>query len=503
MGASCTKFGGFLQNALIRWNANRPRREESHQKSWTERLLHWTMQELSHFATDAERRDLVSIGASVGFAASFGSPIGGLLFILDDVSCYFERRLLLRMLIGNAVGTLCLAIKHRDFSNFGIINLGTFDPNEIFETRLLETPLYMLIGIGGGLIGGCFCGSYLWLQRNIAGRFPSAWERRAKYQLLAVAILNKRFFCPHGQENEMAKIMFVSRITAIKDILVDPASYQQRTLLVVGLTFYTLTLITFSSCTMPLGLFTPTILVGASLGGACGNLLKQTIDGSVFPSTFALLGVASMLAGIQHSTVSVAVILVEGTGHIKVLLPVIVVVATFRYISQHIQQFDVFEAGIVIKKLAYLEHEKIPRYYDAIRVKDILIESHVLCLKDHETVGKLVEVLGNSPHQSFPVIETESGRFIGLVKRTQIVALLECGIFSKNKEICGFRSDRNGDALSYWAFCINDDRYEYLLSLPDEMRASVNKLNDKDEGQERRTLVNKEQKTLPHQCDYH
>lgn len=190
MGASCTKFGGFLQNALIRWNANRPRREESHQKSWTERLLHWTMQELSHFATDAERRDLVSIGASVGFAASFGSPIGGLLFILDDVSCYFERRLLLRMLIGNVVGTLCLAIKHRDFSNFGIINLGTFDPNEIFETGLLETPLYMLIGIGGGLIGGCFCGSYLWLQRNIAGRFPSAWERRAKYQLLAVAIVS-------------------------------------------------------------------------------------------------------------------------------------------------------------------------------------------------------------------------------------------------------------------------------------------------------------------------
>lgn len=246
----------------------------------------------------------------------------------------------------------------------------------------------------------------------------------------------------------------------------------------------------------PKGLFTPTILVGASLGGACGNLLKQTIDGSVFPSTFALLGVASMLTGIQHSTVSVAVILVEGTGHIKVLLPVIVVVATFCYISQHIQQFDVFEAGIVIKKLAYLEHEKIPRYYDAIRVKDILIESHVLCLKDHETVGKLVEVLGNSPHQSFPVIETESGRFIGLVKRTQIVALLECGIFSKNKEICGFRSDRNGDALSYWAFCINDDRYEYLLSLPNEMRASVNKLNDKDEGQERRTLVNKEQKNI-------
>jgi hypothetical protein len=62
----------------------------------------------------------------------------------------------------------------------------------------------------------------------------------------------KRFFCPHGEVNEMATIMFGSRITAIKDILIDPTSYQQRTLLVVGLTFYTLTLITTAFCTMPL-----------------------------------------------------------------------------------------------------------------------------------------------------------------------------------------------------------------------------------------------------------
>lgn len=182
-----------------------------------------------------------------------------------------------------------------------------------------------------------------------------------------------------------------------------------------------------------------------------------------------------MLAGIQHSTVSIAVILVEGTGHIKVLLPVIVVVATSRYISQQIQQFDVFEAGITIKKLAYLEHEKVPRYYDAIAVKDIIIGSHVFCLEDHETVGKLVEVLSNSSYQSFPVVERGSGRFIGLVKRTQIAALLECGIFSKNKEN-RHEAAGNEDALSYWAFCINDDRYEYLLSLPNEelfsMRAS-------------------------------
>jgi len=47
------------------------------------------------------------------------------------------------------------------------------------------------------------------------------------------------------------------------------------------------------------------------LGGACGNLFAEFIDENIAPSTYALLGVASMLAGIQRSTVSVAVILGE------------------------------------------------------------------------------------------------------------------------------------------------------------------------------------------------
>mmetsp|Transcript_2714 Transcript_2714/g.6793 ORF Transcript_2714/g.6793 Transcript_2714/m.6793 type:complete len:143 (-) Transcript_2714:858-1286(-) len=76
------------------------------------------MDELSHLATDSERRDLVTIGASVEFAASFGAPVGGLLFILDDISSYFERRLMLRMLVANAIGTFCLAVKHGDLSNY-------------------------------------------------------------------------------------------------------------------------------------------------------------------------------------------------------------------------------------------------------------------------------------------------------------------------------------------------------------------------------------------------
>ena len=82
---------------------------------------------------------------------------------------------------------------------------------------------------------------------------------------------------------------------------------------------------------IPSGIFTPTVLIGASLGGAAGLVFQEHIFPDITPSTFALLGVAALLAGIQRSTVSVAVILVEGTGQIKILTPAIIVVVVARY----------------------------------------------------------------------------------------------------------------------------------------------------------------------------
>lgn len=490
MGASCTKIGGTLSNLLIRWNARSNKRErghhrgsagsyqqgqqEQHQPFWTEQFLNWTLEELSYFATDAERRDLVSIGASVGFAASFGAPIGGLLFILDDVSSYFERPLLLRMLVANAIGTLCLALKHKDLSNYSIISMGTYDTYDtrdvdvdIFVSRIEEIPLFVLVGLGGGILGGGFSAGYRWLRKNITSRFPPAGQGQAKWQLCEVAVVSilssivlfylptvswackdipepdildakafhgnitaaieayyqeeeyKRFFCPPGQTNEMATVMFGSRIAAIKNILTDPSAFQQRTLISIGFVFYILTLITFGTA-IPSGIFTPTVLIGAALGGACGNAFVTYISDEISPSTFALLGVAASLAGVQRSTVSAAVILVEGTGQIKILFPVIIVVVIARYVAQSIQALGIFETVIDYKGYPYLEHSHVKRYYDAVQVKDIMSKPPLVVLKPQERVCDLVKLLRTSKHNGFPVVESGTGRFLGLVKRHQV-----------------------------------------------------------------------------------
>lgn len=130
IGASCSKIGTLCSRLLIRMQLRRKKREKQQNSventtiPWIENVLCRIRNELSCFATDAERRDLVSIGASVGLAASFGAPVGSLLFIVDDISSYFERNLLLRLLVANAIGVFTLAAWRGDLSKLFYYQFG-------------------------------------------------------------------------------------------------------------------------------------------------------------------------------------------------------------------------------------------------------------------------------------------------------------------------------------------------------------------------------------------
>ena len=50
-------------------------------------------------------------------------------------------------------------------------------------------------------------------------------------------------------------------------------------------------------------------------------------------------------------------------------------------------------------------------------------------------VGELVALLEKSNHNGFPIVDKDTRRFLGLVKRKQIAALIECGVFSQHQNI--------------------------------------------------------------------
>ena len=79
---------------------------------------------------------------------------------------------------------------------------------------------------------------------------------------------------------------------------------------------------------VPGGLFLPSILIGALWGGAFGTFIETYISDTVQPSAMvrtcsvwcpsewlqAIMGAVAVLNGVQRSTVSITIIIVEGTG---------------------------------------------------------------------------------------------------------------------------------------------------------------------------------------------
>lgn len=102
-------------------------------------------------------------------------------------------------------------------------------------------------------------------------------------------------------------------------------------------------------------------------------------------------------------------------------------------------------------------------------------------VREKERALSLVEILKKTGHNGFPVVD-EHGRFKGLVRRKQIVALVEYGIFEKvdsgedsisrsivesNISVRSNSKNNNQELMNY-AYHIKDNRYDNVLELTED-----------------------------------
>jgi chloride channel 7 len=474
LGAVMTKTGD-LEWAVRKYRRNHPSRarvlgcadgmqidgEEEDDGSpqcrndWISRILFY----LSHFRNDLERRNLISVGAAAGFAAAFGAPVGGLLYSLEEASSFFAQGMLWRTLVGTVVATCCIAIYHGDFTKYSMLSLEIGVQEEDLMARFGEVPLYIVIGILGGVLGGTFNNIFHIVNHqrkhfySTLSQIPSVYFLCKVLETSSVSIITSlvmltlplhaswackeieegdskeafvhQYNCPPGYMNEIGSILFGSREESIKDILTDPTAFEPATLLSVALTFLPLMILTFG-ISVPTGMFMPIVLTGACLGGYAGIEFQRHFVDSVHPSDFALIGAAALLSGMQRNVVSLCVILMEGTGQTKVIIPIIMTMICARAVGNIFSE-GIYEIGVEIKGYPYLHHGEKPRY-DAFTAKDVMktnIESVTLV----ESVLSVEALLLDSDSHAFPVVNEENRHYRGMIRRDQLIAALECKIY--------------------------------------------------------------------------
>ena len=98
--------------------------------------------------------------------------------------------------------------------------------------------------------------------------------------------------------------------------------------------------IVFSAeCALPAGLFLPTLTWGAAMGNIFCKLSETLLKRKLSAGAYALVGATSALAGVFRGSISLVVIILEGTGQLNFLLPLLLCVFFANKFASFIPSF--------------------------------------------------------------------------------------------------------------------------------------------------------------------
>eukprot|EP01043_Picozoa_sp_COSAG02_P017671 COSAG02_NODE_806_length_16963_cov_20.149312_4_plen_1025_part_00 len=281
--------------------------------------------------------------------------------------------------------------------------------------------------------------------------------------------------CGNKEFNDMATALLVSREHVIISIMVEPARYSMVTLACVGSSFFFLMLLTYGSA-IPAGVFIPTIMVGACFGGVAGLLMESTnssfgnsgLDHEaefLKASPYALIGAVALLGGVQRSSLSLVVIILEGTGAMKQLLPIILTTVVSKWVGDFCNN-GLYHTALELKRIPFLESD-VRRANRGKTAQDVMTPAGrrgdgVVVFETKETVHSALNKMRDNSHNGFPVVESrDDGRkaFVGLVLRNQIYILIAerhfvggspGGVGNETPTVDGLRNSMQEDLLGMY-----------------------------------------------------
>lgn len=421
----------------------------------------WT--KFKGFRNDKEKRDFISSGAAAGVAAAFGAPIGGVLFALEEGASFWHQHLTWRTffcaMISAFVLNVFLTFSSSDEVTWGTLGTqsGTFSFGKFRVDKSYaawEVIIFLVMGIIGGLFGALFNHANTKLtkfrMRYITNRWLKLFEALfIAFCMTAVAFWASYFFgsCferdgPFAEElvtffcespsqyNDLASLYTVSYGTSIKQLLHftitsdNSPTFTPVSLMMFCAPFYLMACWTYGVA-VPSGLFVPSLLSGAAYGRLCVHFLHwMQIPTTAPDGMFALIGAAAMLGGMARMTISLTVILLECTGVIEWGLPIMVTLMAARWVGNSFNE-GLYDIHIHLRKLPFLEFDP-PFYSKYLRVQNVM-KPNPVCLTHVVKVADVYDVLHNTGHSAFPVIEPceKKSKFAGMILRKHLCVLLQ------------------------------------------------------------------------------
>jgi CIC family chloride channel protein len=245
---------------------------------------------------------LLAAGAGAGLATAFNAPIGGAVFVLEELTRRFDTRITITTL-GTSAGAIAVArVLLGDTPDFHVEQV----PYPSFGTL----PIYLTLGIIAGCLGIAYNRAIL-ATLAVAERLR-AWPVEARAAGVGAVVGMLAWFVP--------------LLVGGGDALTQRALAGAETVAAVSAVFlvrFALGPLSYAAGT-PGGLFAPILVLGAQSGFLFANFSYLWVPAITPSSTvLAVVGMAAFFTAVVRAPLTGIILVIEMTGSFTLLLPML------------------------------------------------------------------------------------------------------------------------------------------------------------------------------------
>ncbi|KAK5216406.1 glycerol ethanol, ferric requiring protein [Exophiala xenobiotica] len=380
----------------------------------------------------SKTREILTATAGAGVAVAFGSPIGGVLFSLEEMASHFPLKTLWRSYFCALVATAVLSA----MNPFRTGQLVMFSVKYDRDWHFFEIVFYIILGIFGGLYGAFVINWNLKAQAFRKKYLSKHAIPEAVILAGATALLCYPNMFLRIDMTEMMETLFRECEGDYDyDGLCDRRNRWSLIMSLAAATVMrTLLFIVSYGCKVPSGAFVPSMAIGASFGRMLGIIvqwLHESFPDSRFfsacqpdvpcitPGTYAFLGAGAALSGIMHLTISVTVIMFELTGALTYILPTMIVVGVTKAVGDRFSKAGIADQMIWFNGFPFLDNKEEHTF--GVSVSQVMTGNISMLSATGMEVKAVQKLLNDTTYSGFPIVEDKDARIlIGYIGRTEL-----------------------------------------------------------------------------------
>jgi CIC family chloride channel protein len=357
----------------------------------------------------SQRATLIAAGAGSGLAATFNTPIGGVLFAVEIMLHEVSARTLVPVTLATVTATYIGQVCFGTHPSFVIPRLETL----YFH---LENPLLLLayVGLGPllGVVSAIYIRSIYFFEDLFKRWMPRSYYARHLLGMLLVGLILYLLMTATGH-------YYVEGVgyATIQDILSGSLPVISLLLLLCVLKLLVTSLTLGSGASG--GIFSPALYIGTTLGGAYGLILHRLFPAlTTDPAAFAVAGMAGVVGGATGAALAAIVMIFEMTRDYSVIIPMTITVALSYGIRKLLSKESIYTMKLV-RRGRHMPEALQTNLHQLKRVRELMTTQYVP-VSASSTLDELKRMASSATSAAYFLVEDQH-RPVGVISRKDVL----------------------------------------------------------------------------------